>query len=134
MFHAGSSGYSTRTPAATRWFRSNAKQPKGIAVIVVIAIVAVVLLIAVAVALVCAIMCIVKRTRAKRDVQVDPEAADTNADDDYIKQGMTHVAAANSCSLNIEPPAPQKAQGPYPYLQANGRPPFPQSEPERPLI
>ena len=131
MFHAGASGYSTRTPAATRWFRTNAKQPKGIAVIVVIAIV---VLIAVAVALVCAIMCIVKRTKAKRDVQVDPEAANTNADDDYIKQGKTHVAAANSCSLNIEPPAPQKAQEPYPYLQANGRPPFPQSEPERPLI
>ena len=133
---AGSSSYSPKTSGATRWFRTNARQPKGIAVFVVIAIIGIIVLIAMCTAAACACMCIVKRATSRGKREVDPEVADSNANDNYIKQGNTHVAAANSCSLNIEQPPPQKAQASYPYLQANGRPPFPHaaSEPERPLV
>ena len=131
MSRARASGYSSRTSGATRWFRTNAKKPTGIAVFVAIAIVVVIAFIAVAIAIRCAIACIKRRVRAKR--YVDTEAAVTNADADYIRQGKTNITAANSCSLNIEPPAPKDAHGPYPYLQANGRLPFP-SEPERPKV
>ena len=134
----GTSGYSTSRSGAAGWFQSKAKQPRGIAILVVIAIVAVAVILAVAVAAGCAIACIVKRTTARTEDA--PKPTNTTVNGNRINYGSSYNAAhgckpnaANEGNCDAAMPACQGTAGPYPAMQADAPPPPSCLAPERPF-